>query len=183
MIANIGLTGLNAAGKGVVSGILAGHGYSLFSLSDVVREEARRLGRGVTRAELILTGNAMRAAGGPGVLAERIIGRLQEWSVIDSIRNPAEVAVLRGVPGFRLLGVQAPAAVRFERMRRRGRLGDAVTLERFMELEVQDNSNDAAGLQIQACLALADAVIDNNGPLADLEECVRRFCGLGFVKE
>ena len=38
----MGLTGPNASGKGEVALYLGGHGYSLHSLSDVVREEAVR---------------------------------------------------------------------------------------------------------------------------------------------
>jgi len=161
----IGLTGPNAAGKGEVSEHLRASGFVIHSLSDIVREEAAAVGLPPERAHLIRIGNQLRESGGAGVLAERLAPRLGSRDVVDSIRNPAEVEVLRRVPGFLLLGVQAPPQLRFARSRERARPGDPESFEEFLAREDQENSRSPAGQQLRATFALANEVIDNGGDL------------------
>jgi len=169
----IGLTGPNAAGKGEVARALTKLGFAYHSLSDAVREEALALGRTTGRDDLILTGNDLRRGGGPGILAQKIIPRLGARDVVDSIRNPAEVELLRNVPGFILLGVTAPPQVRFERAIKRGGRGDAVVdLASFLEKEAEENTADPAAQQLSATFALADRALVNDGALDTLRAAV-----------
>lgn len=168
----LGVTGPNAAGKGEVAAALAGEGFAVHSLSDIVREEAAEQGWPPEREHLIRIGNELRARGGPGVLAERLLPRLGARDVVDSIRNPAEVAVLRRRPGFVLLGVRAPAELRFARSRHRARPGDPGTFEEFLARERQENSENPAGQQLQATFDLADEILDNDADLAALRRKV-----------
>lgn len=166
----IGLTGPNAAGKGEVAQLLAARGFSLFSLSDVVRERARELGLGVDRTTLIRIGQDLRAEGGPGVLAERILPRLPENAAVDSIRSPFEVEVLRRRADFRLLGVDAPVETRWQRALNRGREGDVPDLATFMAREELENRESPTSQQLRRAFALVDAVVRNDGPLELLPE-------------
>lgn len=152
---------------------LSAHGFAVHSLSDAVRDEATRLGLDHTRDSLIATGIRLRSEGGAGALARNILSRLNGPSVVDSIRNPGEVAVLRTLPRFVLLGVDAPQALRFERSRLRGRLGDGTSLDEFAAKEARENSTTEAGQQLLATLALADLVVNNNGSIEDLRRNVR----------
>jgi dephospho-CoA kinase len=171
----IGLTGPNAAGKGEVTVRLARVGFSVHSLSDVVREEAARRGLPPEREHLIQIGNDLRARHGAGVLAERILDRIGTRDVVDSIRNPAEVAVLRRLPRFVLVGVRAQAEARFARSRARARPGDPATIEEFRAREAQEESASATGQQLSATFRLADEVIDNDGDTAELQRSVDRL--------
>ena len=168
----IGLTGPNAAGKGEVATYLEEHGFRVHSLSDVVREVAGERGLPPEREHLIRIGNELRAEGGPGVLAERILARLRGRDVVDSIRNPVEVEVLRRVPGFVLVGVQASTAVRFRRSLDRARPGDPETLEAFEAREAEENRPGAHRQQLAATFALVDRVVDNDGDLDTLRATV-----------
>jgi dephospho-CoA kinase len=170
----IGLTGPNAAGKGEVSAWLRARGFTVHSLSDIVREEAGARGLPPERAHLIAVGTALREAGGPAVLADRLIPRLGERDVVDSIRHPAEVAALRRVPGFILLGVDAPVELRFTRSRERKRPGDPETIAEFVSRERQENSANPAGQQLAATFRLADRVVVNDGDLDALHGAVER---------
>ena len=170
-----GLTGPNAAGKGEVADCLRGHGFAIHSLSDVVREEAAARGLSPDRAHLIRVGNLLREQGGAGVLAERILPRLGDRDVVDSIRSPGEVAVLRRLPSFVLVAVQAPLEVRFRRALARGRPGDPRTLEGFVSRERQENAAAPWAQQLDATFRLADRVLDNGGDLDLLCESVRRL--------
>ena len=164
----LGVTGPNAAGKGEVSAYLRTRGFVVHSLSDIVREEAAARGLPPEREHLIRIGTLLREQGGLGVLAERLIPRLGARDVVDSIRNPAEVAALRRVPGFILVGIDAPADLRFARSRLRARPGDPESFEEFTARERQENSANPAGQQLRATFALADRVVDNNGNLEAL---------------
>ncbi len=174
----LGLTGRNAAGKGEAARFLETKGFTCYSLSDVIREEVSRRGLELSRENLIRTGREMRSRLGNGCLAEAVLKRLEPDRnyVVDSIRHPDEVAVFRTRPNFRLLAIRAEAPVRFDRIQARGRPGDPTTLEKFVELEAEENRRTVdEGQDLEATEALADFVIENNG---DLELFQRRLVEL-----
>ncbi len=156
-------------------------GFDVHSLSDVVRDEATRQGRAHTRDNLIAVGVQLRAEGGPGALARKVLPHLKGRAVVDSIRNPGEVAVLRTLPRFILIGVDAPQPLRFDRSLRRGRAGDGATLEEFARKEARENSTTEAGQQLLATLALADLVVENDGTLKEMHARLREGLGRAGV--
>jgi dCMP deaminase len=167
----IGLTGKNGSGKTAVSEYLQSRGFEYHSLSDEIRDEIRRRGREITRDVLIEVGNELRDKFGPGVLAERILRRLDDSHncVIDSIRNPNEVEVLRSRGDFTLLAVEADVTVRFERSRRRGRESAPQTLQQFIADEARElDSDNPANQQLNATRQMADLTVLNNGTLEEL---------------
>jgi dCMP deaminase len=142
------------------------------SLSDVIRDELRRRGEDETRERMIETGNALRAAGGPAALADRLLTRLlpDRNYVIDSIRHPAEVEALRAAGrGFRLIWIDADEATRIERLRRRGRGGDPTTLDGLRRLEGRElRSDDPSAQQLLDVRDLSDFRLRNDGALSEL---------------
>ncbi|MBI4161516.1 MAG: dephospho-CoA kinase [Acidobacteria bacterium] len=171
----VGLTGPNASGKGEAAACLEGLGFRRHSLADVVRREAARRGLDPGRENLIRIGNEMRAAEGWGVLARRILPDLGGRDVIDSIRHPAEVEVLRSLDRFLLLAIEAPVEMRFDRTRRRARPGDALTLEEFRRTEDREVSGTASGSQrIAECIRVADARVCNDGGLDRFHRRIRQ---------
>jgi dephospho-CoA kinase len=169
----IGLTGPNSSGKGETADVLVRQlGYVPVSLSDMLREEARRRGLEPVRDVLIPLGNELRRERGAGVLAEMALERLRVPALVDSIRNPSEVEVLRRIPGFVLVAVDAPVATRHARSLLRARPGDAKTLDEFVEKEQRENSADPSAQQLGATAALADAVLRNEGSLEELRSSV-----------
>jgi dCMP deaminase len=169
----IGLTGTNAAGKTEVSNYLIRRGFEYHSLSDEVREEAKKRGGEIDRDLLIATGNDLRSRHGAGVLAERVLLRLGQDRnhVVDSIRNPMEVEVLRRRKDFVLLAIDANQELRFARSRLRGREGAVRTLEEFVREENRElESENPASQQLLATRRLADRVVRNDGSLQDLHD-------------
>lgn len=168
----IGLTGLNGAGKGEVAEFLKSRGFEYHSLSDEIREEIRQRGREITREILTDVGTELRTRFGPGVLAERILQRLghDRNCVVDSIRNPAEVQVLRRRSDFTLLAVDAKQAVRFERSRARGRESAASTIDQFVREEARElESGNPASQQLLATVRMADLTVSNDGSIEELQ--------------
>lgn len=172
----IGLTGKNGSGKGEVAKYLQERGFLYYSLSDVLREEATKEGKLVTRDILVHIGNQLRSKQGAGVLAEKIFSRLdpEKNYVIDSVRHPSEVQVFRRRTDFILATVKAPERLRFERLRQRARENDPKTFEDFQKLEEREaKSPNANDQQLDQAIALADIILENTGPLKALHEKVR----------
>jgi dCMP deaminase len=183
----LGLSGLNGAGKGEVVRFLEARSFSAYSLSDVIRDELRARGVAETRERMIEAGTEIRARSGPGGLALRLVERIakDQNAVIDSIRHPAEVEVLRGrSPAFRLIWVDAPEALRLERLRARKRGGDPVTLEELRRLESRElGSDDPAAQQLLAVRELADFRIANDGELAALHARIQEVLERSYFFE
>ena len=171
----IGLTGANGAGKTVTADHLKAKGFRFYSLSDEIQEELRRQGRPATRENLIEMGNRLRVEFGSAVLAERVKTKLRpdQNYVIDSIRNPSEVAALRANGDFHLLRVDASPEVRYERVVNRGGDRKPVSREQFVEQERREmESGDPTRQQLRACFELADATVMNDSLPASLKRSV-----------
>lgn len=182
----VGFVGPIASGKGTAIDVFTAHGYRTYSLSDRVREEAKRrvaagkLKTDFTRTDLQDIGNELRAVYGGHELAARTWALATHDScnaiVIDSIRNPDEIRFLRTLPGWKLLiGVDATIENRFRNMLARNRPTDPQTWEEFLTMEGRDRGagETALGQQVDACLALADRVIQNNGTRNEFLAAVR----------
>jgi len=173
----LGLSGLNGAGKGEVLRFLTDRSFYAYSLSDVIREDLRERGLEETREGMIEAGRALRAARGPGALALTLADRLEPDRnyVIDSVRHPAEVEVLRSrTSNFRLVWITADARRRLERVRQRGRSGDPTSLEEFERLEARElGGEDPSAQQLLAVRDLADFTIENDGSLEELHAQVQ----------
>ncbi len=183
----LGVSGLNAAGKGEVVRFLEARSFDSHSLSDVIRDELRERGLEESRERMIETGNAIRAAEGPGGLAKRLAGRLvsDRNTVIDSVRHPAEVEVLRALTGhFRLIWVDAGEAIRLERICARRRSGDPTTLDALRRLEAAElGSDDPSTQQLLAVRELADFSVDNGRSVEDLHEALQEILERSFFFE
>lgn len=173
----LGVSGPYGAGKGEAVAFLRARSFQTFSLSDVLREELAERGLEETRERMIALGTELRTAGGPGVLAERLLDRLRSDRnhVVDSIRHPAEVDVLRRASAhFRLLWIDAGEETRLERMRRRGRGGDPADLAGLRDQEGRElGSDDPAAQQLRAVRDLADEVVHNDGSLEELHQALQ----------
>lgn len=166
----IGLTGPNASGKGEAATYIKSKGFIYHSLSDILREEAKKQGIEPLRENLIKLGNDLRRKNGPSFLADRLISRLskKEDYIVDSIRNPVEVEALRKIDDFILIGIDAPLEKRFERGLKRKRPGDAKTLKDFIEKEEKENNKNLENQQLKTCLKMADITIVNDSSIKEL---------------
>ncbi len=171
----IGLTGTNSAGKGEVASFFKKKGYAYFSLSDLIREELRKIGKEATRDNLIKMGNELREKGGHDILARRVMKKVKDKSVIDSIRNPREVEYLRAQKDFILLAVDAPVDLRYERAKQRGRAESASTLQEFIKKEAEEMTDLEKGQQLHNCMKMADFLVINDGSLKDLRRKLEKL--------
>src|SRR5437016_14135290 len=166
----IGLTGRNAAGKGEVARYLQKKSFYYYSLSDVIRDEIRVRGSDPTRELLITVGNELRQRHGARILAERILARIDDDKhyVIDSIRNPSEVDAFRAAKHFKLIRIEAPPELRFQRIFKRQRESDPKTLQEFFELENREAEGDDTSQNLVKVELMADHALVNDGTLDKL---------------
>jgi len=166
----IGLTGRNAAGKGEVARYLQRKSFYYYSLSDAIRDEIRSRGDEPTRERLIIVGNELRQRYGSKILAERILARIEDDKhyVIDSIRNPAEVEAFRAAKYFKLIRIEAPAEIRFERILGRQRESDPKTLDEFIMLENREAEGDDTSQNLVKVELMADYSLTNDASLEKL---------------
>src|SRR5499426_1178530 len=166
----IGLTGRNAAGKGEVARYLQKKSFYYYSLSDAIRDEIRSRGEQPTRERLIIIGNELRQRHGAAVLAERILSKIEDDKhyVIDSIRNPAEVEAFREAKHFKLIRVEAPPEIRFQRIVGRQRESDPRTYEEFMALENREAEGDDTSQNLVKVELMSECALTNDGPIEKL---------------
>jgi dephospho-CoA kinase len=175
----IGLTGTIGAGKGAVALFLMEAGFAYFSLSDQVREEAAKRGlQSPSREQLQRIGNELRNTFGPAVWAQRTLEKVEaanvHQAVVDGIRNPYEARYLQQQGHLYLVAVDAPADLRFKRIRGRQRQGDPETLKAFLSVDARDRGagESETGQQVDASMKLANLTVYNDGSLKNLQQKV-----------
>ncbi|MFH0870478.1 MAG: AAA family ATPase [archaeon] len=164
-----GVTGFFASGKGEFCSYLTKKGFIVYSLSDVIRDEMRRRGQEMTRESLQAAGNELRQKHGPDVLARMIMKKLElgKSYVIDSIRNPDEVKVLKRNSSFKLIYIDAPIELRFKRAKKRNREKEALTFDDFRISEEKELHNPlSSGQQLIKCKEMSDLTIVNDSSMA-----------------
>ena len=178
----IGLTGTKASGKGIVAGILKERGFVYYSLSDIVREEAKRQGiSNCNISQLQDIGNELREKYGNGILAKRILEKIEEGKnyAIDGIRNPEEVEELRKCKGhkFILIAVDAAPEIRFKRLIERKRESDPKNWQGFLEMDRRDRgtAEENSGQQVEKCIEIADIKIYNSSSIEALKNKIEKM--------
>lgn len=168
----IGITGTNSSGKESIAKYLMGRGFVHYSLSDVIREEAAARSLSKERNTLIELGNELREKHGEGILAIRALKKIKEGeiknAVVTSIRSPGEIKELKESGDFYLLGVDAPAEMRFKRAIARGRIENVESLQEFIKTEEREKTTEKSKQQLTVCLGMANKVIMNSGSFEDL---------------
>ncbi|MBT4538967.1 AAA family ATPase [Candidatus Woesearchaeota archaeon] len=173
----IGVTGLYASGKDTVADYLKTNNFIHYSLSDEIREEAKRRKVKLTRDNLINIGNELREKYGSSILAERVKVRIKPHKdyVITSIRNPEEVKALAKEENFILVTVTADPRVRFQRLKTRAREEDPLTFHEFVEKEKLEQSADPTKQQMHKTIKLAKVTIKNNTTIEELNKKTAKF--------
>ncbi|MFA5135135.1 MAG: nucleoside monophosphate kinase [Patescibacteria group bacterium] len=163
----IGIVGRSASGKDTLAAYLRRKGFLHISLSDLIRELARKQRSYRGRDDLIRIGNEQRKKYGPGIFARRALERAQQRGalkvVFSSVRNPSEIRELEKGGNFITIEVQAPLRVRFSRMQKRGKIDDQVTFSQFMEQEKRESRGGRHQQQLDTVIAMSDYAVRNTG--------------------
>ncbi len=167
----IGLGGNIGSGKGAVSAVLKSMGYKVIVFGDIVRKETAKSGMEPNRKNTDKVSKE-RTKDNPDYWREEVYKRIDDGKyVIDGIRYPEDVAFFRKKIGrkFKLLFVTAPKNARFERLKKRGRIGDPQTLKEFEKQEEQQKIL----YHVDKIEKMADTQVENSGTMRELENKVR----------
>lgn len=173
----IALAGPIASGKEVVKKYLEEkYGVSSYKFSNPLREVLKRLYLPISRENIQDLSTWLRARFGNDLLANVItvdaINDKSKIVVIDGARRLEDVAHLRTLPEFKLVGVDADIQTRYERLvKRNENEGDAdKTFDQFLIDSDKETERD-----IPQVLAESDYLIDNNGDFASLYQQVDKL--------
>lgn len=174
----IGISGTNGSGKDAMGHVLAlKHNYLFVSVTDLLREEAKRRGIAVERENLRMISAEWRRKYGYGVLVDQAYDHYKGLDnkyagvAISSLRNPHEADRIHELGGI-VVWVDANVKTRYQRIQRnmeeRGRSDeDNKSFERFVveeEMEMRAlPGGDGASLNMGAVKTRSDMVINNEG--------------------
>lgn len=168
----IGLAGTNASGKDSIGHMLADrHGWLFVSVSDHLREEAKKRRLPIEREVLRTISAEWRRQYGLGVLVDKAVeefkageGKYKGLAVLP-MRNVGEAQRVKDLGGI-IIWTDAEPVVRYGRVVRRVRSDkDRKTFKQFMAEERAEmrQSGDEATLNMSGVKAMADIFIVNDG--------------------
>ncbi len=181
----IGVVGQIASGKGVlVKYLVKKFGFFSFSLSSIVHDELKKRGiKEFTRKILQDIGDELRKKEGKGVLAKKALEKIKDQGlsnknyIIEGIRNPGEVEILKKEKDFVLIGIKSKRTLRFKRLLKRGKSWDPRTWSDFLKVDRRDLGlgEESLGQQVGKCLAYCDYVLTNNKDLKDFQRKIEKL--------
>ena len=168
----VGVTGKAGAGKGKVVSFFTSKGYSHFSVRDFLLKEIEKRNMPAVRDSAIKVANLLRREKSPSYLIEQVYEEAKKQDkniIIESLRTPAEVAYLKSIPHSFLIAIDAPQNIRYERIKNRNGNFDKISFEQFADEDTRESaSKDPSEGNIEACIKLADFVVQNDGTVDEL---------------
>lgn len=170
----IGIGGTDASGKDTIGEMLAGrHGWKFISVTDILRDEAKKRGWPLARSTLRKISAQWRREFGKAVLVDKAAKTQQPGKykglAISSLRHPAEADKIHQLGG-QVIWVDADPHIRYQRILKRNRgTEDHITFEEFLAEEAAQMHprGDDAALNLAGVKAKADIILNNDGD--DLE--------------
>jgi dephospho-CoA kinase len=174
----IGLVGEKGSGKDTFAKYLqeiSEKKIAHIRFSDLLKQTLKLWDLPLTRANLQKLAQVLENFGA-GTVAHGLEKQIQETDaeiiILDGIRWKPDVELLQKFPEHKLVYITADPKLRFERLKSRGeKIGESeMTYEQFLEEERAPNE-----LLIAEIGSEADAKIENNGPIEEFDEDIRKF--------
>lgn len=169
----LGLMGKIGSGKDTVADFLVNDKeFTVVGFGDATREVAEERGIEMTRENLLEIQKEHVEKHGIDFWAKKVAEIIKERglkkAIVNGVRRPTDATTLKKEFGddFHLILVETDSKIRYERMVRRGRVGDPEEYEAFEKQEKAEI--EAFGLD--ETFEMAEITITNNTTLEDLYE-------------
>ncbi len=163
----LGITGEMAAGKTTVTDyIKERHGGVSFRFSTMLRDCLTRMHIPNTRENLQQFSTSVRTIFGDDLMSKVVAKDVESATgniiIVEGIRRPSDVAYLKDLPGFHLIGVDADLRTRYERIVERSENPDdqEKTFEQFEKEQTQESEG-----KIREIMQQAEVLVNNNGDI------------------
>jgi len=172
----IAFVGMPASGKSEASAVARSLKIPVVNMGDEVREEAKRRGLPPTDENIGGTGTALRRDEGMDAIAKRCVPKIRaqrsDVVVVDGTRNIEEVNYFKNHFGddFKLIAINAPFDLRFERVKKRARSDDMNGIE---ELKRRDEREKSWGLE--KAMDMSDITLNNTRSIEEFQEEIRKL--------
>lgn len=173
----IGITGTLGAGKGtIVDYILQNKDFAYFSVRSYLIDQLKSRNLEVNRDTMTQLANELRTTHHPAFVVEELYNIAKQNGkncIIESIRTPGEIQMLKKNDDFYLFAVDADPKIRYERIVIRNSETDKIDFDTFIQNEKREmNTDDPNKQNLSKCLEMADFVFTNNGSLDALQKDV-----------
>lgn len=171
----IWITGPQAAGKwAIVDYLVNTKWFSHYSVRWFLTKEIEKRWLPLDRDSMREIANELRANYWSSYITDQLFLQAQQSgknAIIESVRATWEVESLKKNSDFILLAVNADQKLRFERAIARKSASDFVSFEKFKEQErLESENSDPSKQNINACIAMADYVINNDWDIDNLHK-------------
>jgi dCMP deaminase len=170
----IGITGTLAAGKGTIVDYLKSKGFKHYSARSYITEEVARRQMPINRDSMVFVANEFREMYGSSHIAEALYKKAEidgGNAVIESLRTPAEVELLKKKDQFYLFAIDAAQDIRYFRAIERNSETDKIDFDTFKANEEREWANtDPTKGNIKRCIEMADYNFTNNGSVQELHK-------------
>ena len=168
----IAISGMPGAGKSIVSDVAREMGYPVYSMGDVVRNEAARLGLEETPDNLGMITLDLRKKNGPTIVARMLVDQIRKDTahtvVVEGVRSVDEVREFQKHFKVHILAVVSVQEVRYSRLKARGRSDDPRDIAEFSQRDERE-----LGLGISNVIESADVRIPNENDETTFRHRVR----------
>ncbi|MDO4773860.1 MAG: AAA family ATPase [Candidatus Saccharibacteria bacterium] len=172
----IGISGLQCSGKDFAAEYIAReYGYLHISTGDILRARAKELGLDMSRRSLQALGYQLRKENdGRDPLLLEALSSLSGNTVLTGIRTLDAARSIIDAPG-RLLYIEAPLEVRFERSVSRARV-DHVSMDEFIiNDQIEHYGAEDTDMSLFAVKSIASRVICNHASEESYRQLLRDF--------
>ena len=169
----IGITGTLGAGKGtIVDYIIKTKDFAYYSVRSYLIEQLKIRGIEVNRDTMTMLANELRANHHPAYVVEQLYNIAKQNKcncIIESIRTPGEIEMLKRNSDFYLFAVDANPEIRYERIVIRNSETDKIDYQTFLNNEQREmTTNDPNKQNLSKCIELADFVFTNDNEIDSL---------------
>lgn len=173
----MGVIGPMASGKSLLARKLAQNGFAIYSLSSILKDHLTYLKVKCSREALQDLGDFLRKHVGNDVLAEKMIKKIYRVHntkiVIDGIRHPEEIVLLRKTFNIKLISIEIDERKRYVLFKKRKKRGDPLRWKNYKELSAKElDPQTPYGGNVSKCLPLVDYIIKNNGTQNEFKKSI-----------